>query len=437
MSSEQAADDCLLRADDVGKRYQLFDRPSHRLRHAIFGRRSGVAPREFWALRGVGFTLRRGEALGLVGRNGSGKSTLLQILAGTLPPTTGRVELQGRVAALLELGSGFNPEFTGRENVMLQGVILGLSSATVRERFAEIAAFADIGDFLERPVKTYSSGMFVRLAFAVHAVLSPDLLIVDEALAVGDAAFQIKCMVHMRQRLAAGMSLVLATHDMDSVRSLCTQALWIHRGEVKALGDPKQVTTDYMRFLCGGDETPAPAAPAAFPAGPVAPPAARPMRSLAADAGLRRWGDGAATITGMRLHDPTAVDAGSAFRRGGRLRLEVEAAVHRDLASGSLGIAFSIRNTRALSILTCASFDEGRRLPPLRRGETVRMSFEFENIFAAGEYGLVLAFEDVRGDARHYHDFVEEAAVVRVESPTPVSSVVLPEVECVVHSRGA
>lgn len=434
MSSEADADDVVLRARDVGKCYQIFDRPGQRLRHAVLGRRSGITPRPFWALRGVDFTLRRGEAVALIGRNGSGKSTLLQILAGTLPPTTGRIEIDGRVAALLELGSGFNPEFTGRENVRLQGVLLGLSASEVSARFDEIADFADIGAFLEQPVKTYSSGMFVRLAFAVHAVLSPDVLIVDEALAVGDAAFQIKCMANMRERLARGMALILASHDLDSVRSLCTQAIWIHGGEARERGDPLRVTTAYTKFLCGGDDAPSATRSSVAPSAP--PPSAspsseaRPMRSLAIASGLRRWGDGAATLTGMRLYDPAVGGDGLVFRRGGRLRLEVEALAHRDLASGALGIAFSIRNTKALAIVTFASFDAGKALPPLRSGQSVLMVFEFDNVLAAGDYGLVLAVEDVRGERRHYHDIIEEAVVLRVESAMRVMSVALPEVQC-------
>lgn len=424
MSSDAAGDDVVLRAREVGKCYQIFERPGQRLRHALLGRRSGVTPREFWALRGVDFTLRRGEAVALIGRNGSGKSTLLQILTGTLPPTTGRIEIEGRVAALLELGSGFNPEFTGRENVLLQGVLLGLAAAEVRARFDEIAAFADIGAFLEQPVKTYSSGMFVRLAFAVHAVLSPDVLIVDEALAVGDAAFQIKCMAHMRRRLADGMALILASHDMDSVRTLCTHAVWLHAGEVREQGDPKHVTTEYMRFLCGGDAGPAPARGAADLRNDAA------LRPLTGVAGLRRWGDGAATVTGMSLVDPVDGGMGLVFRRGGRLRLEVEAVANRDLDAAGLGISFSIRNTKALSIVTFASRDAGVALPPLRGGQSIRMAFELDNLLAPGDYGLVIAFEDVRGERRHYHDFIEEAVVLRVESAMPVMSIVLPAVDC-------
>jgi lipopolysaccharide transport system ATP-binding protein len=429
MSSEAAV---VLTARDVGKCYQMFARPSDRLRQALFGRGGRSAPHEFWALRGVGFTLRRGTALGLIGRNGSGKSTLLQILAGTLPPSTGRIEVEGRVGALLELGSGFNPEFTGRENVILQGVLFGLTKRQVQQQFDEIIAFADIGEFLDQPVKTYSSGMFVRLAFAVQAILSPDVLIVDEALSVGDAVFQIKCMTHMRRRLEAGMSIILASHDTETVRGLCSEAIWIHAGEVRKQGDPHEVTTGYLRFLFGGDEAPrmspvAHAAPAAA-AGQLAE-----LTSLVGRADLVRWGSGAATITGLRLvevGEAGQVAAAKSFVQGRRLRLEFAFIANADLDGEVLGMAFSIRNTKALQIITFATFEARQRLPSLRRGEQLRMAFEFDNVLARGEYGLVLAVEEVRGEQRVYHDYLENAALFDVTSHIPPYSIALPQVRC-------
>jgi lipopolysaccharide transport system ATP-binding protein len=187
------SDDIAVSVHNVNKRYLLYDRPQDRLKQSLFWRFGKSYGREFWALRDISFEIRRGEALGIIGRNGAGKSTLLQIIAGTLQPTSGVVHVSGRVAALLELGSGFNLEFTGRENVYLNGAILGFSRGEMEQRFDEIAAFADIGDFMDQPVKLYSSGMFVRLAFAVQACVEPDVLIVDEALAVGDVVFHQKC----------------------------------------------------------------------------------------------------------------------------------------------------------------------------------------------------------------------------------------------------
>jgi ABC-type polysaccharide/polyol phosphate transport system ATPase subunit len=189
-------DEIAVSVQNVSKRYLLYDRPQDRLKQTLFWRFGKTYAREFWALRDVSFGVRRGETLGIIGQNGSGKSTLLQIMAGTLQPTEGNADVRGKVAALLELGAGFTPEFTGRENVFLNGAILGVPEAEMRERFDEITTFAQIGDFIDQPVKTYSSGMYVRLAFAVAVCVDPDVLIVDEALAVGDARIQEKGQVN-------------------------------------------------------------------------------------------------------------------------------------------------------------------------------------------------------------------------------------------------
>ncbi|MBD3768324.1 MAG: ABC transporter ATP-binding protein, partial [Gammaproteobacteria bacterium] len=201
--------------------------------------------REFWALKDVSFEVKKGETVGIIGRNGSGKSTLLQIICGTLSPTGGNVETRGRIAALLELGSGFNPEFTGRENVYMNASVLGLSKEEIDARFDDIAAFADIGQFIEQPVKTYSSGMYVRLAFAVIAHVDADILVVDEALSVGDAFFTQKCMRFLRAFMKTG-TVLFVSHDTASVRNLCNKAIWLEKGTVLANGDPKDICDHYL-----------------------------------------------------------------------------------------------------------------------------------------------------------------------------------------------
>mgnify|MGYP001031283664 CR=1 FL=1 len=224
----------VIAAERLGKCYEIFDRPADRLKQMLLRRSLG---RQFWALQDVSFTVRKGEALGVVGHNGAGKSTLLQILAGALKPTTGEALLRGRVASLLELGSGFLPDFTGRENVFVNGTALGLSTREVEQRLDEIRDFAEIGEFFDQPVKTYSSGMFVRLAFAVQACLSPDILIVDEALAVGDIFFQQKCHAHMTGLLDKGVAILLVTHDVQAVRKYCSSVILLENGRVAHQGD--------------------------------------------------------------------------------------------------------------------------------------------------------------------------------------------------------
>jgi lipopolysaccharide transport system ATP-binding protein len=240
-------DDIAISARNLGKMYHLYDRPQDRLKQAFLWGRKQLY-REFWALRDVSFEVRRGEALGIIGRNGAGKSTLLQILAGTLLPTAGEVQIKGRVAALLELGSGFNPEFTGRENVYLNGAILGFSREEMDERFDEIAAFADIGDFIDQPVKFYSSGMFVRLAFAVQACLEPKVLIVDEVLSVGDIFFQQKCHARMEELLTSHTAVIIVSHDMTAIEKYSTQAMLLDKGRCLFLGRPNEAISRYYQI---------------------------------------------------------------------------------------------------------------------------------------------------------------------------------------------
>lgn len=259
-------EDVVLSVRNVSKQYHLWASPSERLRYSVLSqahrtlrlvlpegspplaalqRKKAALHQTFTALHEVSFEIRRGESLGIIGRNGAGKSTLLQIIAGTLQPTTGHVEVRGRVAALLELGSGFNLEFTGRENVYLNASILGFSEAEVNEKFDSIASFADIGEFLEQPVKTYSSGMMVRLAFAVQMAVDPAVFIIDEALAVGDIYFQSKCNKVLRQKLDDGLTLLLVSHNPGAVRMLCGRGLVLDRGRNAFLGPSDQAVNVY------------------------------------------------------------------------------------------------------------------------------------------------------------------------------------------------
>ena len=232
----------VIHAADLGKAYRTYSRPQDRLLQPFLRR---PLYREFWPLRGITFDVEAGETVGIMGRNGAGKSTLLQIIAGTLAPTVGSVSVEGRVAALLELGSGFNPEFSGRENAYLYGSILGLSRREMDARFDAIAAFADIGDFIEQPVKIYSTGMHARLAFAVAMSVEPDILIVDEILAVGDIAFQAKCLKRFHELRDRGCTVLLVSHDAYTIRSFCRRALYLRGGQLVAFGEASEVADKY------------------------------------------------------------------------------------------------------------------------------------------------------------------------------------------------
>ncbi|BAW80177.1 ABC transporter ATP-binding protein [Candidatus Nitrosoglobus terrae] len=242
---EAASEEILIDVANVSKCYHLYQRPQDRLLQSFLGRKKKLH-REFWALLPLSLQVYRGESVAIIGRNGAGKSTLLQLIAGTLTPTAGEITVRGRVAALLQLGSGFNPEFTGRENVFLNGVILGFSRAEIERRFDEIAAFAEIGDFIEQPVKTYSSGMTMRLAFAVSTCLEPEVLIIDEALAVGDAVFQFKCRNRLQELITQGTTLLFVSHDMSAVKSFCKRAIYLENGQKKAEGESEHVAELYF-----------------------------------------------------------------------------------------------------------------------------------------------------------------------------------------------
>ncbi len=232
---------------NISKCYKQYARPVDRLKESLLPGKSQA--QEFWALHNINLEIPKGETLGIIGQNGSGKSTLLQIIAGTLTPTTGEVWVNGRVSALLELGSGFNHEFTGRQNVFFNGQILGLSRDEIQTKFDDIAAFAEIGDFIEQPVKTYSSGMVLRLAFAVVAHTEPNILIVDEALAVGDVKFQARCMKKIRQLKEQGVTILFVSHDSGSVKMLCKSALLMNHGRMLKIGNPKEVVNYYIALL--------------------------------------------------------------------------------------------------------------------------------------------------------------------------------------------
>ncbi len=235
----------VIRVSNITKTYHLYESPADRLKEAFHPfRKKYYHP--FDALRDVSFEMQRGEAVGIIGRNGSGKSTLLKIVSGVVTPTAGNVEINGRLAALLELGAGFNPEFTGRQNIYFNGAILGFSKAEMDARFDEIVDFADIGEFIDQPVKTYSSGMYVRLAFAVQVCVNPEVLIVDEALSVGDVFFQQKCFARMREILANGTTCLFVSHDVIAIQNLCQRTCLLQNGRIAFLGDSKEAVSRYF-----------------------------------------------------------------------------------------------------------------------------------------------------------------------------------------------
>ena len=354
----------------LGKSYSLYEKPMHRLAHILFPRRAADLAQDFWALRDVSFEVERGSAMGVLGRNGSGKSTLLQCITGTLAPTTGSIRVYGRVAALLELGSGFDPEFTGRENVYLNGALLGLSRAEMDQRFDAIAAFADIGEFLDHPVKTYSSGMLLRLAFAVQVQVQPDVLIVDEALAVGDALFQKRCFERMNKLRESGVTLLFVSHDQEAVRTLTDQAILLRDGRMRASGPSPDVILEYRRQLHEDEK--------AYLAHNVARAKQDAPASPVPAADGKSFGDREAEILEVRVLDAAGAEANS-FVPGDRVAILVKGVCHRAL--DRLNVGLRIRNKEGVKMYSWGSLNQDMAIwAGLRAGDVF-----WERHFAAGQ----------------------------------------------------
>jgi lipopolysaccharide transport system ATP-binding protein len=428
--------DVAIRAIGLSKCYHIYDRPNDRLKQAVFARARkllGLRPRhyhrDFWALKDVSFELAAGETLGIIGKNGSGKSTLLQIVCDTLSPSTGELQTRGRVAALLELGSGFNPEFTGRENVYLNAALLGLSRARIDDRFERIAAFAEIGEFIEQPVKTYSSGMMLRLAFAVVAHVDADILVIDEALAVGDAFFRQKCMRFLRSFMERG-TILFVSHDTDAVLNLCSRAIWLRQGALAASGDPKDIVEMYLAELYEARQGPSPARPAARrlrATRDATPP--RDMRlefinrsNLRNDIELFRFspdeasfGRGGATVTDVGLSDrdghPLSWVVG-----GEPIRLEIRCIAHQHLFGPIIG--FEIKDRLGQAIFADNTFLSYRDRPLIvETGEAIEARFDFVMpLLRAGDYTVSAAIAEGTQAEHVQHHWIHDAFAFRVHA---------------------
>ena len=418
-----------IRVRNLGKSYQMYQRPGDRLKQFAWrGRRRFY--REFWALRDVSLDVASGATVGIVGRNGSGKSTLLQLVCGTLTPTTGTVELFGRVAALLELGAGFNPEFTGRENVFMYGAVLGLDEKEIRDRYDHILAFADIGAFIDMPVKTYSSGMFVRLAFAIAINVDPDVLIVDEALAVGDARFQQRCMAKLRQLQQRGVSVLFVSHDIEAVKRLCEHVLVLHDGEVVNQGDPLSMANWYLALstfdfdlerLRRTQESEARRAESeGSAASAVEPETVAVSEQLEVGEGeasldvpetkLFRYGDGNARIQGVFLATEDGVRT-EVVTLGQTVQVVVDVEFCSDQFRHLIG--FNMRDRLGTDVIAINTWQERVDLPEVQRGDRMRYVFTLPIDLKPGYYSLSpsVAYHQ---DIQQWMDRIQNALIFRV-----------------------
>jgi ABC-type polysaccharide/polyol phosphate transport system ATPase subunit len=381
MSSEIA-----LRVENLGKCYHIYEQPHDRLKQILWrGRRRFY--KEFWALRDVSLEVRHGETLGIVGRNGSGKSTLLQLICGTLTPTTGSFETNGRIGALLELGAGFNPEFTGRENVYLNAAIMGLSQAQIDRRYAAIAAFADIGDFLEQPVKTYSSGMYVRLAFAVAIHIDPEILIIDEVLSVGDMLFQLKCFLKFQELQDSGKTILFVSHDPNAVKRYCSRAVLLEAGRVHFAGSPNDTINRYTRIL--------------FPeGGPVVPKAVTPSPApdqevLPTSEHEYRYGSGEGEIHTIMLRNAQGC-ATLVFTSGERMTASFRATAKGIIETPIL--AMTIKDQKGQEVYVTNTHYQGIAVGRMVPGDEVEIAFAQELRLIPNTYFVSLGFVYLDGD---------------------------------------
>jgi lipopolysaccharide transport system ATP-binding protein len=385
---------------NVSKVFRLYRRPSDRILE-LFPFRNR-AHSDFWALSGVSVAVERGEIFGVVGPNGSGKSTLLEIVSGILRPTSGRVATEGRVAALLELGAGFNPEFTGRENVFINGEIMGLGRGEIERALPRIAAFAGIGEFIDRPVKEYSSGMYVRLAFATAIHVEPDVLIVDEALAVGDAMFSSRCVKKFEELKQRRVTVLFVSHDLGLVKRLADRAILLVNGRVEAEGSPKDVVNRYLGFAVERPERQ-----------PEGNGEARLASSF-------RHGDGASEILKVELLN-RAGEAAEAILSGEPVTARVTARFRRDVADPIVGVL--IRNRLGIDVFGTNTRVEGRELGDFRAGERLEVNFRFDCMLTQQEYTLTAATQHWDGSSQDWLDDVLSFRVVDARGAAGVANI--------------
>lgn len=385
----------MVRLQSVSKLYKLYGRPSDRLLEVVpFIRRR--VPTQFWALRNISLEVERGEILGVVGPNGSGKSTLLQIVSGIVQPTSGRVSTEGRIAALLELGAGFNPEFTGRENVYLSSEIVGLSRKQVDARFSSIEQFAEIGEFIDRPVKEYSSGMYIRLAFATSIHVEPEILVVDEALAVGDAIFANRCLRKLEELKDQRTTILFVSHDLGIVKRLCSRAVLLIKGEIAAHGKPSEVVNRYVGFVHDHQALENRTSPVS---------------------GNYRHGDSASSIERVRLLDSSGRHCTLAST-GDRVILEIDGVANSDLDEVVVGML--IRSRLGLEVFGTNTRIEGVRIGPVYAQTKFVVRFEFLCLLNRGDYTVTVATQHPSGASQ---DWLDDALQITISSHEDVAGV--------------
>lgn len=402
-----------LRVEGVSKLYRIYDRPNDRLKEMLT-RGRWKRHQEFWALKDLSFEIEAGTTTGIIGPNGSGKSTLLQIMTGTLEPTHGSVWHEGRIAALLELGSGFNNEFTGIENIFMNAALMGFTRSETEALLPEIERFAEIGPFIHQPVKTYSSGMYVRLAFSVAISASPQILIIDEALAVGDAVFQHRCMRRLKEMQESGVTIFFVSHDLAAIRALCSKAILLHAGRIVAQGKPTGVLHRYQKLIMAREkayEKEQPESPRT-PDNVTLPFADAPKLECS-----YRHGDGSAEVVRVEILDSTYRPV-TLVETGEAVTIRVYARFHTESEDPVFG--FLLRNRHGIHLFGTNTDLQQLRLGSVNRGEIVEVSFLFNCWLAPDSYSVTVAVHSRNAVS---YDWLDSVAVFQVVSPVAMEGV--------------
>lgn len=417
----------IIKVENVSKSYKLYDKPSDRFIELITRKsRSNTIT----SLNDVSFSVNKGETVGIIGRNGAGKSTILQIIAGTLAPTTGNVSVNGRVVALLELGAGFNMEYTGVENVYLYGSILGLSKSEIKDRYQQILDFSEIGEFINYPVKTYSSGMFVRLAFSVAINVSPEVLIVDEALSVGDVQFQHKCIARLKELQSEGCTILFVSHDIDSVKSLCDSAILLHKGKKLQEGTPEEIANKYVELIHQEQLAKRKVAVGSDEQLYTVKESIQWERDDFSRA--ERHGGKEAEIVRLIIEDEQGREIDSIVF-GSKLKVKYLVEYNENVNS-EINIGILFKDEKGIDLFGDDSWNHGVTLPKGIKGSRFILNFEVPNFFLKpGSYSVTVALGAMSEDKTtwndYYYDWMERAKVITIRSKEKVrvwSKVLLP-----------
>lgn len=410
--------DTAIKVDNLTKIYHLYDKPQDRFKEALHPFRKSYH-HDFYAVNDVSFEIKQGETVGIIGKNGAGKSTLLKMITGVLTPTSGSIQVDGKIASLLELGAGFNPEMTGMENIYLNGTLMGFSKHDMDSKVDAILEFADIGEFISQPVKVYSTGMFARLAFSVAINVEPDILIVDEALSVGDARFQSKCIRKMEELAGKGITILFVTHDMQSVNKFCKEVIWLQNGNISQMGEPAKIIENYLSFMTYGLET---VREITQENEQTTNQKAKELKLIDAS-NLDSFGEKKAIIKGAVFVDKNGNPTNS-FTQGDYVSFICEFSTSIELHDIGIGVLF--KDTLNNDILTFNSYMYDASVPSVKKGSTTRTTIKFKvpKIFPR-EYVISVALSE--GTQRNHiqQHWIHELTTVNVISKDHIDGCLL------------